>query len=63
MLLILWGCDEAYEPVDCQEVLKKDCMATMQYAPVCGCNKKTYGNSSIAACYGITEFTVGACND
>jgi hypothetical protein len=45
----------------CVEKLKNDCFCTMQYDPVCGCNDKTYGNSCVAICSGITEFVPGPC--
>ncbi len=46
---------------DCVGEAKKDCMCTMQYDPVCGCNNKTYSNACTAGCAGVKSFTKGAC--
>lgn len=46
---------------DCVENPKPDCMCTLQYDPVCGCNNKTYGNACAAACAGIKSYVKGEC--
>ena len=50
-----------FQKEDCTENPKVDCVCTLQYDPVCGCNNKTYGNACAANCAGITSYTNGAC--
>ena len=59
ILTIASCCKE--ESTSCIEVINEDCVCTLQYDPVCGCNNKTYGNSCIASCSGISEYTRGEC--
>lgn len=45
----------------CVENSRQDCVCTMQYDPVCGCNNKTYSNACMAQCAGIKEYKKGEC--
>ena len=46
---------------DCVEKLREGVVCTLQYAPVCGCNNKTYGNACEAESFGIVKYTNGEC--
>lgn len=45
----------------CEEFFEQDCNVTSDYAPVCGCNDKTYANKSYADCAGV-EYVNGSCD-
>ena len=45
----------------CVEQHVEDCVCTMEYNPVCGCNQKTYSNPCAAECAGIHKYTKGPC--
>ncbi|MBX2891991.1 MAG: hypothetical protein KF734_13765 [Saprospiraceae bacterium] len=44
-----------------EKPISADCVCTMQYDPVCGCNNKTYSNACMAQCAGIKEYKRGEC--
>jgi hypothetical protein len=46
---------------ECKGPEIKDCMCTMQYDPVCGCDGKEYGNACMAGCAGVKSWTKGSC--
>ena len=46
---------------DCKGTAIADCACTMQYDPVCGCDNKQYGNSCLATCAGVKNWTKGEC--
>ena len=57
LTIVLAGCTAQ----KCIEKPIEDCVCTLQYDPVCGCNQKTYSNACAAECAGIREYRKGPC--
>ena len=51
---------EGRSPTQSMAKKARSCMCTRIYMPVCGEDKKTYGNSCEAECAGV-KYTGGAC--
>ena len=45
--------------LDSSKIGNRPC--TMDYNPVCGCNKKTYSNACLAEASGVLTWTMGDC--
>jgi hypothetical protein len=58
LLLLAFSCKKE----GCKANSNANCMCPEYYDPVCGCDKVTYGNSCMAECSGITEYSTGKCN-
>lgn len=60
-LVVSWSVTSCDKSTTCVENIDPDCICPAHYDPVCGCNNKTYGNSCVASCAGITDYQLGEC--
>ncbi|MBC8345741.1 MAG: hypothetical protein ISR82_04255 [Candidatus Marinimicrobia bacterium] len=63
ILFSLFSCEDKKTNEICidENKIRNDVDCITIYFPVCGCDKKTYGNACEAERAGVTSWTIGEC--
>jgi hypothetical protein len=61
LMIVISSCNKTGSDNNCEAIVNQDCICTMEYNPVCGCDDVTYSNQCLAVCSGVEVISQGEC--
>ena len=61
LMIVFSSCNKTDSDNNCVAIVNEDCICTMQYDPVCGCDDVSYSNQCAANCAGVDVVSQGEC--